>query len=113
MGTLKVKICLVLPILVGWFFAACTQSPQEAEQDKIDAVIAGMSLEEKVDLAKRHFLKSLECKGEKVGVLEMRRHFSNYFKKLENFKEIRYRLVTENDPEIILSILDEIRERWG
>ena len=71
------------------------------------------ALEEKVDLAKRHFLKSLECKGEKVGVLEMRRHFSNYFKKLENFKEIRYRLVTENDPEIILSILDEIRERWG
>jgi len=71
------------------------------------------SVSEKIELAKLHFQKSLECKGEKVGVLEMRRHFSNYFKKLENFKETRYRLVTENNPEVIFNILDEINEKWG
>lgn len=71
------------------------------------------SVSEKIELAKLHFQKSLECKGEKVGVLEMRRHFSNYFKKLENFKETRYRLVTENTPEVIFNILEEINEKWG
>ncbi len=71
------------------------------------------SVSEKVELAKVHFQKSLEFKGERAGVLEMRRHFSNYFKKLENFKETRYRLVTENNPEAILDILNEIKEKWG
>ena len=71
------------------------------------------SLTEKVELAKLHFQKSLEFKGERVGVLEMRRHFSNYFKNLENFRETRYRLVTETDPKIIFTILEEIKETWG
>ncbi len=71
------------------------------------------SVSEKVALARLHFQKSLECKGKKIGVLEMRRHFSNYFKKLENFKETRYRLVTENNPEAIFKLLEEINEKWG
>ncbi len=71
------------------------------------------SVQEKVTLARLHFQKSLEFKGERAGVLEMRRHFSNYFKKLENFKETRSRLVTENNPNIIYSILDEILVKWG
>lgn len=72
-----------------------------------------LSMNEKVDLAKLHFNKSIEFKGERVGVLEMRRHFSTYFKGLENFKETRLRLVTCNDIPEIYSILDEIKERWG
>lgn len=72
-----------------------------------------LAVAEKVDLAKLHFEKSLEVKGERVGVYEMRRHFSNYFKGLENFKATRYRLVTENDPEKIPSLLDEVKEGWG
>ena len=63
---------------------------------------------EKVEIAKEHLIKSIEWKGEKTGVLEMRRHFSNYFKSLPNFKPIRLKLVTENDPKIIHEILDEI-----
>ncbi|MBN1116068.1 MAG: tRNA dihydrouridine synthase DusB [Bacteroidales bacterium] len=72
-----------------------------------------LSLDEKVDLAKLHFQKSIEFKGEIVGVLEMRRHFSNYFKSLPHFKETRLRLVTEKDPNIIVDILEEIREKWA
>lgn len=72
-----------------------------------------LTVNEKIDLAKKHFLKSLEVKGEIVGVLEMRRHFSNYFKGLENFKETRLKLVTTKEPEIILELLEEIREKWG
>ncbi|MBN1949638.1 MAG: tRNA dihydrouridine synthase DusB [Bacteroidales bacterium] len=72
-----------------------------------------LTLHEKVELAKKHFQKSVEIKGERVGVWEMRRHFSNYFKSLPNFKETRFRLVTENDPLKIPAILEEISEKWG
>ena len=70
------------------------------------------SVAEKVELARLHFQKSLEFKGERVGVLEMRRHFSNYFKGLDNFRETRYRLVTETNPEVVFKILEEIKEKW-
>lgn len=72
-----------------------------------------LSVPEKTELARLHFAKSLEVKGEKVGVLEMRRHFSNYFKGLDNFKETRLKLVTETVPEKIFELLDEINKKWG
>jgi nifR3 family TIM-barrel protein len=72
-----------------------------------------MKLTDKVELARLHFQKSMEVKGEKVGVLEMRRHFSNYFKGLNNFKETRLKLLTTIEPEKILNLLDEIQEKWG
>ena len=68
-----------------------------------------LSLAEKVELAKKHLAKSIECKGERTGVLEMRRHLSNYFKGIDNFKETRLKLVTTNEPEKVFEILDYIR----
>jgi nifR3 family TIM-barrel protein len=70
-------------------------------------------VDEKVKIAKLHFVKSVEVKGEKVGVLEMRRHLSSYFKGLPDFKETRLKLVTENNPVEALKLLDYIGERWG
>ena len=72
-----------------------------------------MSVQERVALAKEHLGYSLELKGDKVGVFEMRRHLANYFKGLDDFKSTRIRLVTENDPAAVISILDEIADRWG
>lgn len=72
-----------------------------------------MSVKDKVALAKEHFQKSIEFKGERAGLLEMRRHFSCYFKGLPEFKETRLKLVTENDPAQIPLLLDYILERWG
>jgi tRNA-dihydrouridine synthase B len=72
-----------------------------------------LTIAEKVDLACSHFNKSIEVKGDKVGILEMRRHFSTYFKGLENFKETRLRLVTETSPEKIIELMDEIKIKWG
>ncbi|NTU94802.1 MAG: tRNA dihydrouridine synthase DusB [Bacteroidales bacterium] len=69
-----------------------------------------LTVEEKANLAKRHLLKSVEVKGERVGVLEMRRHLSAYFKALPDFKPIRMKLVTENDYREVLSIIDNIKE---
>lgn len=72
-----------------------------------------LTVNEKVELARKHFLKSIEIKGPRVGVLEMRRHLSNYFKSLPDFKETRMKLVTENDPQQVLLLLDYISGRWG
>ncbi|QQS52464.1 MAG: tRNA dihydrouridine synthase DusB [Bacteroidota bacterium] len=72
-----------------------------------------LSVKEKVDLARIHFRKSLEVKGERVGVLEMRRHLSTYFKGLDNFKETRLKLVTESNIEQLFSLFDTIEQTWG
>ena len=72
-----------------------------------------MTVRERVALAHRHLDKSLAIKGEKVGVLEMRRHLSCYFKGLDNFKETRLKLVTETDPATLHALLDHIAEVWG
>ncbi len=70
-------------------------------------------LKEKVSLARKHFQRSLEWKGEQRGIFEMRRHFSNYFKGLPDFKEIRLKLVTSLDIEEINDILDLIEQRYS
>ncbi|MBO7509576.1 MAG: tRNA dihydrouridine synthase DusB [Bacteroidales bacterium] len=72
-----------------------------------------MGVRERVALALRHLERSLALKGERVGVLEMRRHLSCYFKGLDNFKETRIRLVTENNPAALKGLLNEIADRWG
>jgi tRNA-dihydrouridine synthase B len=72
-----------------------------------------LTLSEKVELAKIQFEKSILFKGEITGVLEMRRHFSNYFKGLDNFKETRLKLVTAKEPDKIFCLLDEIKLKWG
>ena len=71
------------------------------------------SVVERVAIAKEHLAKSIEVKGERVGVLEMRRHLSNYFKGLPNFKDTRMKLVTENDPAVLFATIDSIAEHWG
>ena len=71
-----------------------------------------MSVAERVELAERHLAKSLEVKGPKVGILEMRRHLSCYFKGLDNFKETRLKLVTLTDPDELFATLDFIKENW-
>lgn len=71
------------------------------------------SVIERVELAKEHLLKSVEIKGEKVGVLEMRRHLSTYFKGLPDFKSTRLKLVTLYDVPEILATLDYVADTWG
>lgn len=71
------------------------------------------SVSERVDIAIEHLRKSIEIKGERVGVLEMRRHLSNYFKGLPNFKDTRLKLVTLTDVEALIETIASIREKWG
>ena len=76
-------------------------------------VLPQPSVCERVEIAKEHLRKSLEVKGEFVGILEMRRHLSNYFKGLPDFKPTRLKLVTSLDIPELFATLDSIAERWG
>lgn len=71
------------------------------------------TLDERVDTCKIHFLKSLEWKGEKTGIFEMRRHYTNYFKGYDHFKPFRTQLVTLEDVDEILNVLEVIRETYS
>lgn len=78
-----------------------------------DELLPQPSVCERVEIAKRHLAKSVEVKGERVGVLEMRRHLSNYFKGLPDFKPTRLKLVTSLDIPELFDTLDSIARRWG
>jgi len=71
------------------------------------------SVLERVELAKEHLTISVSTKTERVGVLEMRRHMSCYFKGLPDFKQTRVSLVTEPTYGGVIEILDSITQRWG
>lgn len=66
------------------------------------------SLRQRIEACETHLLKSIEWKGEKRGIFEMRRHYTNYFRGFRDFKNFRQRLVEANQPVAILSILEEI-----
>jgi tRNA-dihydrouridine synthase B len=66
------------------------------------------TLQERMEVCKMHFTKSLEWKGERLGIFEMRRHYTNYFRGLANFKPYRMRLVQTESPDEVYNILDEV-----
>lgn len=64
------------------------------------------TMADRVEAARNHLLWSVEWKGERQGVLEMRRHYANYFKGIPNFKPYRQQLVTLDSVEEILKVLN-------
>lgn len=70
-------------------------------------------LREKVRVCRKHFLTGVDWKGERLGIFEMRRHYTNYFKGLHNFKPLRMKLVTSEDLNQILDTLSEIEEMYA
>lgn len=74
--------------------------------------LAPPTLKERVEVCRRHFLKGLEWKGERLGILEMRRHYANYFKGLPNFKPYRIRLVQSNDVSEITETFEMILKTY-
>lgn len=69
-------------------------------------------IEERVEAALKHLEMGLEWKGARLGVVELRRHYSNYFRGIPGFKEHRTRLVTEDRPEAVKRLLVEIADKY-
>ena len=70
-------------------------------------------LEERVNVTKKHLDFSVEWKGEKLGILEMRRHYTNYFRGMPNFKPYRTQMVTTESYEEVRAILDQVGEVYA
>ena len=89
-----------------WIFREIKHFYETGEQ------LAGPSVAERVDVCYTHLTKSIEWKGEKTGVFEMRRHYSNYFKGIPNFKDYRMKLVSLENISDIHSVLEEIKDKF-
>jgi nifR3 family TIM-barrel protein len=66
------------------------------------------TIEQRVEVCRKHLHKSYEWKGPRIGIFEMRRHYANYLKGMPNIKEYRSRLVTLDQLEEIDAVFDEI-----
>lgn len=71
------------------------------------------TISERVEAARRHLEMSIAWKGEVLGVLETRRHYTNYFKGIPNFKEYRTRMVTSNASEDVFAALADVKRDWN
>jgi len=67
------------------------------------------TINERVDVVKKHLEMSLEWKGEHEGIVEMRRHYANYFKGIRDFKPLRMKLVTTMEVQELFNTLEEIK----
>ncbi|WP_353481642.1 tRNA dihydrouridine synthase DusB [Haliscomenobacter sp.] len=70
-------------------------------------------IHERVDAVRQHLQHSIDWKGPKLGVVEMRRHYTNYFRGFPGIKEFRGKLVTEETQSVLFEILDCMEEQYS
>ena len=75
--------------------------------------LAGPDLEERINVTKKHLDFSVKWKGEKQGILEMRRHYTNYFRGMPNFKPYRTRMVTVDTYQEVSAVLEEVGDVYA
>jgi nifR3 family TIM-barrel protein len=68
---------------------------------------------ERVRIARKHLEFSIRWKGDRIGIFEMRRHYTNYFKAIPDFKPFRTRLVEADTLNEVKEILDEVLESYA
>lgn len=90
-----------------WFFKEVKHYIKTGE--KLDEP----SISERVEAVRKHVKWACEWKGDRVGILEMRRHYANYFKGIENFKGYRKQLVSLMEEEEIMQVLDDILKEYA
>ncbi|TXN37695.1 tRNA dihydrouridine synthase DusB [Flagellimonas hymeniacidonis] len=90
-----------------WFFAAVKHYFETGTH------LDPPNMEERVDAARRHLQMAIDWKGEKLGVFETRRHYTNYFKGIPHFKEYRMKMVTSDESADVFAAFDEVLEKFG
>lgn len=75
--------------------------------------LASPTIAERVEIARRHLQMAIDWKGETLGVLETRRHYTNYFKGIPHFKEYRMKMVTSDDATDVFAAFDEVLDAFG
>jgi len=101
--------CMIGRATIGnpWFFKQVKHFFETGEH------LAPISLEERVEAARRHLQMSIDWKGEILGVFETRRHYTNYFKGIPHFKEYRMKMVTSDASADVFAAFDEVLEKFS
>jgi nifR3 family TIM-barrel protein len=101
--------CMIGRATIGnpWFFKQVKH--YFATGEYLDPV----SIYERVEAARRHLQMSIDWKGEVLGVFETRRHYTNYFKGIPHFKELRMKMVTSDHSKDVFAVFDEVLEKFG
>ena len=89
-----------------WFFN------QVKHYLKTGTILSLPTLEERVKVVKEHLDFSIKWKGDRLGIVEMRRHYANYFKGIPNFKPIRTELVTLESSKELFHVLNSITNQF-
>lgn len=89
-----------------WFFN------QAKHYLKTEEHLPQPTVEERIKVCRHHLMKSIEWKGDRLGIIEMRKHYTNYFKGLPSVTEYRKRLVTLDTLSQIKEVLEEIKEKY-
>ena len=80
---------------------------------KTGEILPPPTIKDRIEAAKTHLTESIKWKGLTLGILEMRRHYTNYFRGLPNIKSYRLKLVTYQTEEEILATLNDISNVYG
>ena len=70
------------------------------------------TIAQRVEMARRHLQMAIDWKGAGLGVLETRRHYTNYFKGIPHFKEYRMKMVTSDDANDVFAAFDEVEAKF-
>ncbi len=90
-----------------WFFREVKHFFKTGEH------LAPPNMEERVHAARRHLQMAIDWKGEKLGVFETRRHYTNYFKGIPNFKEYRMKMVTSDEAAEVFAAFEEALDAFS
>jgi nifR3 family TIM-barrel protein len=75
--------------------------------------LAPISMNDRVNAARRHLQMAIDWKGERLGVFETRRHYTNYFRGIPHFKEYRLKMVTSDDAQDVFDTFDEVANKFS
>ena len=90
-----------------WFFNEVKHYLKTGEK------LSPPTMAERVEAARRHLQMAIDWKGEKLGVFETRRHYTNYFRGIPHFKEYRMKMVTSDDAADVFAAFEEVLEKFG
>jgi tRNA-dihydrouridine synthase len=71
------------------------------------------TMKDRIEAARNHLIWSMEWKGERVGIFEMRRHYNNYFKGIHGFKDYKQKLVTTDGAMALMDVFEEIAQVYA
>jgi tRNA-dihydrouridine synthase B len=90
-----------------WIFQQYKQYKKEGKFNE------AVPISERIEICKQHLKLAVELKGERLGVIEFRKHYSGYLRDLKNISKFRLELMQYVEIEPILKKLNNFAESYN